>query len=1278
MSYIGNVAVGSANHLVGSTLYGTCSTAAGTQAKVVTCANFDKLLTGVTIHVKFDNSNTIADPTLNVNSTGAKAIKRYGTTAPSTTASTSWNAGQVVSFTYDGTYWMMNDFNLDTDVNTHRAINVDGTAILANNTTTALNLKSGSNVSISATSGSGDVTINAVDTNIHKCTMDSTSTATAFVVNSASGDNITALTDGLTIYCRNTVIASASGCTLKLNNLTAKRIWTSQSNGYCTTHWGLNQAYMFIYNATDQVWELQQGRDTDSTTTNATQIQLNSNALKAGSSALVAKNIIVAGSDGLYKHLKSGTAFDITYPIVYLAKDVAASATTNDVYTEINFTVNTTQSITLTAQKPVYIKGTLDGKLFTPISTAPLTQTVPTTADGYYYIYLGYGYATTAIRLQPNHPIYAYKNGKFGQIVNDALSVNGYTVATSVPSGALFTDTQSNWNETTTTSKAYIQNKPTLGTASAKDVPSSGNASTTQVVMGNDTRLSDARTPSSHTHGNIQNGGTLQTNDVAIASGDKLIITDSSDSNKIARSSTSFDGSTTTTALTPKGTFETFLKTAPVTSVAGKTGAVTLSNSDVGLGNVGNFKAVSTVASQGLSNDEKSNARANIGAGTGNGTVTGVKINGTTKSPSSGVVDIGTVITSETDPTVPSWAKAETKPTYTASEVGALASDGTAVNSARLSNTSKVGNTNRPVYFTANGVPAQISYTIDKSVPSTAVFTDDSVTAVGNHYAPTEDSTATLSADASGGSAATWNSTQLVTGVDIKRDAKGHVTGVAVDSIKLPSNPNTNNRRAFYGTCSTAAATAAKVVTLSNTDGWELVEGTIVGIKFTNSNTADNVSFNVNNTGAKEIYYNNAVYTGHSTGITGYANRTIFYMYDGTYWVFLSQAIVDSNTDTKVRQTLNTGNTNRPLLMAYSDNTVTTANVDNVSYRNNSIYANPSTGTVTATNFDGKINNHTVNIDVPSDAVFTDTNNAVTQTVDDSTNNSNYEVLFSGTADNTTRTEGAKKSSNLKFNPSTGVLTAGEFNGNASGCRQDLTSYEGNLPILLACQPTSVAQNTIKGQALRNLDIYVNPSLGKLMASDIYDTTTSSHLYQAGQKLNTDSESGYPILMSYKNKSNTTDTNYEMSYRNNDIYIVPAHGEIHSPYFYGQTEMQQENWDTNDNQKRIFIWGARSSDKHEIKNIYQVRYNLTNIKLNTAWGNGYYHSTRLSMDIPTCEEVMGLNMSCCCKNKFINVAIDEVQASNGKIYFYLWGPKQETTAMTVTIFMSCIIRYATA
>ena len=45
---------------------------------------------------------------------------------------------------------------------------------------------------------------------------------------------------------------------------------------------------------------------------------------------------------------------------------------------------------------------------------------------------------------------------------------------------------------------ASLTGKPTLGTASEKNIPPSGDASTTQVVYGTDTRLSDARTPVGH------------------------------------------------------------------------------------------------------------------------------------------------------------------------------------------------------------------------------------------------------------------------------------------------------------------------------------------------------------------------------------------------------------------------------------------------------------------------------------------------------------------------------------------------------------------------------------------------------------------------------------------------------------------------------------------------------------------------------------------------------------------------------------------------------------
>ena len=91
--------------------YAECSTAGGTVQKEVSIPNVTALTTGLTIVVKFANANSVASPTLKVNSLDAKAIKRYGTTAPSTSAASSWNAGAVVALTYDGTYWQLHDWN---------------------------------------------------------------------------------------------------------------------------------------------------------------------------------------------------------------------------------------------------------------------------------------------------------------------------------------------------------------------------------------------------------------------------------------------------------------------------------------------------------------------------------------------------------------------------------------------------------------------------------------------------------------------------------------------------------------------------------------------------------------------------------------------------------------------------------------------------------------------------------------------------------------------------------------------------------------------------------------------------------------------------------------------------------------------------------------------------------------------------------------------------------------------------------------------------------------
>lgn len=82
--------------------YATCSTASATVAKVAVCTGF-KLTTGAAVLVKFSNTNSAASPTLNVNSTGAKPIVAYGTTAIQAYA---WKAGQAVMVVYDGTSWV--------------------------------------------------------------------------------------------------------------------------------------------------------------------------------------------------------------------------------------------------------------------------------------------------------------------------------------------------------------------------------------------------------------------------------------------------------------------------------------------------------------------------------------------------------------------------------------------------------------------------------------------------------------------------------------------------------------------------------------------------------------------------------------------------------------------------------------------------------------------------------------------------------------------------------------------------------------------------------------------------------------------------------------------------------------------------------------------------------------------------------------------------------------------------------------------------------------------
>ena len=102
-----------ANTALGQSIwYAECSTAAGTAVKVATISpvttNF-VLTKGVTVNVKFTNTNSATNSSLqlNVNGTGAKNIKYIYNGAYTNIVAGYLKASQMYQFRYDGTYWIV-------------------------------------------------------------------------------------------------------------------------------------------------------------------------------------------------------------------------------------------------------------------------------------------------------------------------------------------------------------------------------------------------------------------------------------------------------------------------------------------------------------------------------------------------------------------------------------------------------------------------------------------------------------------------------------------------------------------------------------------------------------------------------------------------------------------------------------------------------------------------------------------------------------------------------------------------------------------------------------------------------------------------------------------------------------------------------------------------------------------------------------------------------------------------------------------------------------------
>lgn len=265
-------------------------------------------------------------------------------------------------------------------------------------------------------------------------TLDNTSTST---VMTAQVPGITELKDGIVLLLKNGVITSASGVTLNINGLGAKRIhYNMAANSALTTAFNVNYTGLFYYdedrNSGDGAWVFYYGYYTSSNTIGY-QIRAQYRTLKA-KSKFYRYRLLFESPDGT-KYVPANTssstngtssrtvnqdAFNPFGRICYYATtsevnqgSAPGSSYLWDQYPLIlGYSFNTGNQ-TLTAGKQVYLECVPqnDGSVQL-LSPDPVVQDLPAADTSHVFILLGYAYDTTHIELYYNHPVYYKKSGR--------------------------------------------------------------------------------------------------------------------------------------------------------------------------------------------------------------------------------------------------------------------------------------------------------------------------------------------------------------------------------------------------------------------------------------------------------------------------------------------------------------------------------------------------------------------------------------------------------------------------------------------------------------------------------------------------------------------------------------------------------------------------------------------------------------------------------------------------------------------------------------------------
>lgn len=266
-----------------------------------------------------------------------------------------------------------------------------------------------------------------------KC--DNTSTATNFTV---TVPGIYKLEDGVCCLVKNGVVTSASGFTLNVNGLGGKPCYTNLAAATRdTTLFNINYTMLFIYDSTrveGGCWICYRGYDAN-TNTIGYQLRGNSHTLPTTHKFYRYRLLFTSADRTHYVPANTSTSTNATAsrtvnqePIdpfgeilyygtttaINAGSEPAATALWSQYVLTLGYSFNKTgAALVLEHPKPLYIKCApqSDGSAIIDPDT-PYVQTLPSTADGKIYIYLGVAFNATQIELTSIHPIYYHDGTK--------------------------------------------------------------------------------------------------------------------------------------------------------------------------------------------------------------------------------------------------------------------------------------------------------------------------------------------------------------------------------------------------------------------------------------------------------------------------------------------------------------------------------------------------------------------------------------------------------------------------------------------------------------------------------------------------------------------------------------------------------------------------------------------------------------------------------------------------------------------------------------------------